>query len=172
MQWLGCPLGSPHPISECLVRVQATLLPIQLSAGVNPGRQQMMAQEVGLLTPTWEAWGEFRILPSPGCCRNLGSEPTNGRSLSICLFFCFSDKMKINKKLKWKKKLQKEQTPTYLAGSRGKDSKWHFSELFMNMLICFPLFTSPLAFGHLIPPQWLLAFLTCTFKCLLSSWPS
>lgn len=169
MQWLGCPLGSPHPISECLVWVQATLLPIQLSAGVNPGEAANDGSRSWV--PNTHMGDLGWVLGSCPALVVAGIWAVNpwmeGLSPSVS-----SNKMKINKKLKWKKKLQKEQTPTYLAGSYRKDSKWHFSELFMNMLICFPLFTSPLAFGHLIPPQWLLAFLTCIFKCLLSSWPS
>lgn len=56
------------------------------------GRQQVMSQVSGSLSPTWDTQTEFWTAgsspaqPSPGCCRHLGREP-EGRWRPLSLSF-------------------------------------------------------------------------------------
>lgn len=49
--WSGHLLGPPYPLLECLVPNPASLLMIQLPAGVHPGRNQVMVHIVEFLPP-------------------------------------------------------------------------------------------------------------------------
>lgn len=49
-----------HLLSECLDGVPANVLPIQLPSIAYPGRQQMILQEFGCLSPMFEIWMEFQ----------------------------------------------------------------------------------------------------------------
>ncbi|XP_069925405.1 protein Mpv17 isoform X8 [Oryctolagus cuniculus] len=84
---LGCHLQYRHPI-WAPVRVSAAPLLIQLSANV-PGEAGEDGAGAWAPAPTWQTQKKFWLLalvwPSPGHCSHLGSEPADGRLLSLPL---------------------------------------------------------------------------------------
>uniref|UniRef100_U3KPD3 Mitochondrial inner membrane protein Mpv17 n=1 Tax=Oryctolagus cuniculus TaxID=9986 RepID=U3KPD3_RABIT len=84
---LGCRLQYRHPI-WAPVRVSAAPLLIQLSANV-PGEAGEDGAGAWAPAPTWQTQKKFWLLalvwPSPGHCSHLGSEPADGRLLSLPL---------------------------------------------------------------------------------------
>lgn len=66
---------------------------------VSLGRRQMMSDNPAPLPPS----GRPLAWPSPGCHRHLGSEPMEGRALSLCSAFQVDEN-----KQTFKKNIQRE----------------------------------------------------------------
>lgn len=78
-------------ILECLGLVTTSGSQLWLHAQADPGRQQVMAQVFKFLPFMWDASKRFLNswyqLPTPCCCRYLGCETTDGRSVEFKAIF-------------------------------------------------------------------------------------